>query len=195
MAIQQGQITITGFLGSEPTPLGLRDGARAACRFRLACTRGYRDGDGRWQSLPTTWITVKAFRELALNIVNSLHKGEAVIVVGVLSTQEWPGEDGKPRSHTFIEASNVGHDLNYGVTVVRRIAKEQNDAQPTRQQRQDEGRADAPVDLGVDASRIDPCTGEVTVDEAAQAEVISEANAVAAQAAEPVGAGTRRDDF
>ena len=36
MAIQQGQITITGFLGSEPTPLGMHDGARAACRFRLA---------------------------------------------------------------------------------------------------------------------------------------------------------------
>ena len=112
MAIQQGQITITGFLGSEPTPLGMHDGARAACRFRLACTRGYRDGAGRWQSLPTTWITVKAFRELALNIVNSLHKGQAVIVVGVLSTEEWKDEDGNPRSHTFIEASNVGHDLD-----------------------------------------------------------------------------------
>ncbi|WP_026644537.1 single-stranded DNA-binding protein [Bifidobacterium sp. AGR2158] len=193
MAIQQGQITITGFLGSEPTPLGLHGGARAACRFRLACTRGYRDGDGRWQSLPTTWITVKAFRELALNIVNSLHKGEAVIVVGVLSTEEWPGEDGKPRSHTFIEASNVGHDLNYGISVVRRLAKGQSDTQGARRPRQADGVDDAPVDL--DGVQIDPRTGEVTDDAAAQAEVVAEAQAVADQAAEPVAVGAPPDDF
>lgn len=195
MAIQQGQITITGFLGSEPTPLGMHDGARAACRFRLACTRGYRDGAGRWQSLPTTWITVKAFRELALNIVNSLHKGQAVIVVGVLSTEEWKDEDGNPRSHTFIEASNVGHDLDYGVTVVRRIAKEQNDAQDARPPRPGEGRDDAPAELDAQAVQVDPRTGEVTADEAAQAEVVAEANAVAAQAAEPVAVGAQGDDF
>ncbi|KFI57916.1 single-stranded DNA-binding protein [Bifidobacterium cuniculi] len=124
MALQQGLVTITGFLGSEPVLFG-REGGRPACTFRLGSTRYYLDREGEWQQLPTTWITVKAFRTLALNMVNSFHKGEPVIVSGVLGTEEWTSEpDGVRHARVVIEASNAGHDLNYGVTAIRKIPRD-----------------------------------------------------------------------
>ncbi|MEE1295633.1 MAG: single-stranded DNA-binding protein [Bifidobacterium sp.] len=133
MALQQGQVTITGYLGSEPVRFG-KDDRRPACTFRLGCTRHYQDRNGVWQQLPTTWITVKAFRTLALNIVNSFHKGEAVIVTGVLGTEQWLTEpDGVMHSRMVIEASNAGHDLNYAVSTIRKIARDSARAQANAQ--------------------------------------------------------------
>lgn len=74
MAIQQGTVTITGFVGSMPVPFG-RSGESRDARFD-GSTRRYRDGGtGEWRNLPTTWITVKAFRTLASNARMSLHVG------------------------------------------------------------------------------------------------------------------------
>lgn len=146
MALQQGLVTITGNLGNEPMLYG-KDPGRPACVFRLGCTRRYMDKTGVWQQLPTTWIAVKAFRALALNVMGSLRKGDAVIVCGVLGTEQWTSEDGVVHSRIVIEASNVGHDLNYGITAVRKIQKEQNaDAKESRTTRNPGG--DAPVELG-----------------------------------------------
>jgi len=62
MAIQQGTVTITGFVGSMPVPFG-RSGGVEGCSFRMGSTRRYRDGGtGEWRNLPTTWITVQDAR-------------------------------------------------------------------------------------------------------------------------------------
>ena len=66
---------------------------------------------------------MKAYRTLSENICQSFKKGEPVIVTGVLATETWNGENGESRSRTVLEASNAGHDLNYGVTALRRFAK------------------------------------------------------------------------
>lgn len=48
MAIQQGTVTITGFVGSMPVPFG-RSGGVEGCSFRMGSTRRYRDGGtGEW---------------------------------------------------------------------------------------------------------------------------------------------------
>ncbi len=56
--------------------------------------------------------------------MGSIRKGNPVIVCGVLGTEEWAGEDGEMHSRLVLEASNVGHDLNYVTTICRRMAKE-----------------------------------------------------------------------
>ncbi|WP_236036967.1 MULTISPECIES: single-stranded DNA-binding protein [Bifidobacterium] len=115
MALQQGQITITGRVGSNPQGHG-NGSPPTICTFRLGSTRGYYDASRKWRSLPTTWITVKAYRTLAANVHASVRTGDPIIVVGVLATEEWSSENGEKRSRIVIEASNVGHDLNYGMT-------------------------------------------------------------------------------
>lgn len=129
MAIQQGTVTITGFVGADPTSFG-KENAPAGCTFRLGCTRSYRNGDNReWKDMPTTWFTVKAFRQLASHARMSLHKGDPVIVTGLLNTEQWNTQSGETRSRMVIEASNIGHDLNYGVGELKRFRKSASDSQ------------------------------------------------------------------
>lgn len=109
----QSQITITGNVGADPTRFG-QEGGTPACSFRLASTRSFWNRrTNAWQEATTTWITVKAFRSLALNAMQSLHKGDAVIVSGTLATEEWE-RDGMTRTNLVIEAATVGHDLTKG---------------------------------------------------------------------------------
>lgn len=129
MAIQQGTVTITGFVGADPTAFG-KENAPAGCTFRLGCTRSYRNGDNReWKDMPTTWFTVKAFRQLASHARMSLHKGDPVIVTGLLNTEQWNTQSGETRSRMVIEATNIGHDLNYGVGELKRFRKSVSDSQ------------------------------------------------------------------
>ncbi|WP_163200228.1 MULTISPECIES: single-stranded DNA-binding protein [Bifidobacterium] len=110
---QHSQIVITGNVGKEPVRLGAQGGT-PMCTFRLASTRSFWNRrTGQWQEGNTTWITVKAFRSLAMNIMQSVKKGDPVIVVGDLITDVWE-RDGAQRSSMAIEASHVGHDLNRG---------------------------------------------------------------------------------
>jgi single-strand DNA-binding protein len=111
---QQGIITITGFVGANPIGFG-REGKTGGCSFRVGSTRSYfHAASGEWKDQPTTWMTVKAFRTLALNVLASVRKGDPVIVSGLLNTEEWQ-QDGNNRSRIVIEASAVGHDLSRGV--------------------------------------------------------------------------------
>lgn len=123
MALQQGAVTITGYLGADPQQYG-RNPSRPACTFRLGSTRRYQDRNGVWQQLPTTWLTVKAFRGLAANIMQSLHRGDPAIVTGLLNTEQWRDEQGVDHSRLVLEASNVGFHLNYVVTMSMRTPRE-----------------------------------------------------------------------
>lgn len=112
---QQGVVTINGFVGAEPVGFG-REGGPPACSFRIGCTRSHFDMASKtWSDHPTTWITVKAFRALAANVRVSVHKGDPVMVTGLLDTEQWQ-RDGVERSRLVLEASGVGHDLSLGVS-------------------------------------------------------------------------------
>ena len=116
---QQGNITINGFVAADPVSFGQAQGIEA-CSFRLGCTRRhYNSTKGEWIEHPTTWMTVKAFRSLATNIRFSVHKGDPVVVTGVLNTENWQ-HDGTSRSRIVVEAAAVGHDLALGVSSFQR---------------------------------------------------------------------------
>ena len=130
MAQQQALITITGYVGANPTQFN-KDGMPHASSFRMASTRRYFDNrTQQWKDLPTTWITVKAYRNLSENICQSLKKGEPVIVVGSLATETWADMNGKSQSRIVLEASAAGHDLNRGVTTLRKFVKPNDQSQP-----------------------------------------------------------------
>ena len=105
MTQQQGLLTITGYVGGQPTQFN-REGMPHASSFRLASTRHYFDGrTQQWKDLPTTWITVKAYRGLSESICQSFKKGEPVIVTGVLAAESWVDQNGKQQSKLVMEAN------------------------------------------------------------------------------------------
>ena len=156
---QQGSITINGFVAADPVSFGQAQGIEA-CSFRLGCTRRYYNSTKReWIEHPTTWMTVKAFRSLATNVRFSVHKGDPLLVTGLLNTETWQ-HDGTNRSRIVVEATAIGHDLALGVSTYQRtkapnrptpgIAEVQDDMEATAEGAIDsttENRADSGADM------------------------------------------------
>ncbi len=113
MSINEIKTTVFGFMGTQPTRLG-QPGSTPVCSFRLGSTPAYYDAAaGVWKRKSTTWLTVKAFRTLAVNALACLHKGDPVMVSGSLVTEEWTS-DGQPHSSLVLVADGIGHDLARG---------------------------------------------------------------------------------
>ncbi|KFI40336.1 single-stranded DNA-binding protein 1 [Bifidobacterium actinocoloniiforme DSM 22766] len=131
MAMHQTRMTIAGFVGKDPTRVG-QEGGTPVCTFRLGSTDGFYDARTQaWREFPTTWITVKAFKSLANNVLQSVRKGDPVLVTGSVSTEEWV-KDGQKRSSLVLEADGVGHDLNLGVSIFQRVKVGSSSARGTR---------------------------------------------------------------
>lgn len=113
-------VTVVGWAATHPREI-TGDGV-AYTSFRLATTpRRYDAKQGAWTDGRTEWLTVKAFREAALNIAASVHKGDPVVVQGRLRSEEWAGENG-PRTTLVLDVVALGHDLTRGrSTFVRSV--------------------------------------------------------------------------
>lgn len=112
-------VTVTGWAATDPK---LHVGAQGSTlvSFRLASTSRYFDrAKEEWVDNPTEWFTVRAFRNAAITIKQSVLKGQPVVVHGRLKSNEWEAEDGK-RFDLVIDAFAVGHDLTRGIATFTR---------------------------------------------------------------------------
>lgn len=118
---------ILTFHGNVGTPVQLREGATVPwVLFRVASTPSTWDQASRsWRDLPTTWMSVKAFRNLAQNVAESLSVGDPVVVIGRLRTETWATKDGEARESTVLDATLIAHDLTRGVARFRRMDRQQ----------------------------------------------------------------------
>ena len=129
-------IALTGIVATTPRHLVTSSGL-AITSFRLACRqRRFDRVKNAWVDADTNWYTVSSFRQLAHNVVQSVHKGEPVVVTGRLRIRDWENED-RAGTSVEVEADAVGHNLSWGTTaLVRSIAPaaaEQRDADPAVQ--------------------------------------------------------------
>ena len=91
--------------------------------FRLASTpRRFDRGQGQYVDGTTTWITVQCWRYLAVHVRDAVRRGDPLVVVGKLKTEEWTKE-GVRYSRMVLEALAVGHDLNRGVSAFTKIPR------------------------------------------------------------------------
>ncbi len=112
-------ITLTGLVATTPRHLVTSEGLPITS-FRLASTqRRYDRGAQKWIDGETNWYTITAFRQLAVNVVGSVNKGQRVVVSGKLRVRDWESGD---RAGTTVEvdADALGHDLSWGTSVFTR---------------------------------------------------------------------------
>jgi len=112
-------VTVAGWVATEPKsnvgPTGVR-----VTSFRLASTSRYFDRDkGEWVDGRTEWFTVRTFRSGAITVLNSIHKGQPVLVTGRFRTSDWESDAGT-RTDLNIDAASVGHDLTRGTATFHR---------------------------------------------------------------------------
>ena len=84
--------------------------------------------------MPERW------RQLAVHVRDSIRRGDPVVVVGRLKTEEWTKDEVR-NSRMYLEASAVGHDLTRGtstfVKAPRRIDTVTDDAAEVREALED----------------------------------------------------------
>ncbi|GAB3172971.1 hypothetical protein GCM10027059_43140 [Myceligenerans halotolerans] len=113
------KVTVTGNAGSDPV---IRRSSRGTewTRFSVASTRRIRDTDGEFYDGPTIWFQVKAWGHAAVNISESVRKGQPVMVAGRLEVEEW-GDDTHRRTSLVINADSVGPNLMKGRAAFQRV--------------------------------------------------------------------------
>lgn len=116
-------ITIVGRLGSDPE-LRFNATGDAICNLRVVTSRRYKDNNGEWQERDTTWWSVTAWRQLAENVAESLHKGDEVIVRGDLRSREYETQQGEKRTAWEVDAKAVGPNLARAVAVAKKVQRE-----------------------------------------------------------------------
>ncbi len=98
-------ITITGRLAEDPTVL------ESLTEFVVLSNRRKADEAGEWSNTDTSRFTIKTFRSLATKATD-LTKGEAVIVVGSIVTDNWTDtETQQNRYKQVVLAHAVGKSL------------------------------------------------------------------------------------
>lgn len=112
-------ITLIGFVATAPKHFVTSEGLPITS-FRLASTqRRFDRAQGRWADGETNWYTITTFRQLAINAVGSVSKGDRLIVSGRLRIRGWEAGD-RSGTNIDVEADAVGHDLSWGTATFTR---------------------------------------------------------------------------
>ena len=115
------QVTLHGYVGQDVTLKQL--GRFDVATFRVGTTPRWRDGQGQYHNGETVWTSVTCWRGLALNVKESVHIGDAVVVIGKMRAERWTTAEGEKRERQCVEATTVAHDLAKGTSIFRKNAR------------------------------------------------------------------------
>lgn len=126
------QITADGLVATTPRHIVTQDGLPITS-FRLASSnRRFDRAQNKWVEGETNWYTITCFRQLAINVAASINKGDRIVVTGKLRVRDWDNGD-RAGTSVEIEATALGHDLNWGTGQFTRtvLVREQDPATAT----------------------------------------------------------------
>ena len=89
-------VQLIGFLGKDPEKRQVRGNGANFTVLSVATQQSWKDANDEWQS-KTEWHRVVAFNRLGDRIADSLHKGDHVLVDGMLVSSKYERENGKTK--------------------------------------------------------------------------------------------------
>src|SRR4029450_5346641 len=111
--------SIPGNLAADPE-LRFTNTGIAVANLRVAVTQRLQDKDGTWRDGETSFHRVTVWRQQAINLADSLAKGDRVMVTGRLRQRSWETPEGERRSSTEIDADEVGASLKFHTAKLER---------------------------------------------------------------------------
>jgi single-strand DNA-binding protein len=147
--VSQITVTAVGTVGTEPNHLRTAEGTEVTT-FRLVVTERRFDAKQQsWIDGDTSWFTVVSYKQLAVNVAGSVHKGDRVVVTGRLKLRDWTDANGRTGTSANIIADALGHELLWGTTKYERTARRPESAPPAApSEGDDEEAAPAAADWG-----------------------------------------------
>ena len=89
-------VQLIGFLGKDPEKRQVRGNGSNFTVLSVATQQSWKDANDEWQS-KTEWHRVVAFNRLGESIADTLHKGDHVLVDGILVSSKYERENGKSK--------------------------------------------------------------------------------------------------
>jgi len=89
-------VQLIGFLGRDPEKRQVRSNGANFTVLSVATQQSWKDSSDEWQS-KTEWHRVVAFNRLGESIADSLHKGDHVLVDGLLVSSKYEPENSKSK--------------------------------------------------------------------------------------------------
>lgn len=118
------RITIEGGLTRDPE-LAFAASGNAHVRFSVAVGSRRKNQAGQWEDGESAFWDCVAFKRLAENIAESLHKGDRVIVTGTLKPETYE-KDGQQRRSIKVMVDNIGPSLLFATASVTKAARSGN---------------------------------------------------------------------
>jgi single-strand DNA-binding protein len=89
-------VQLIGFLGKDPEKRQVRGNGTNFTVLSVATQQSWKDSNDEWQS-KTEWHRVVAFNRLGESIADSLHRGDHVLVDGLLVSSKYERENSKSK--------------------------------------------------------------------------------------------------
>ena len=112
-------VQLIGFLGKDPEKRQVRGNGANFTVLSVATQQSWKDSNEEWQS-KTEWHRVVAFNRLGESIAESLHKGDHVLVDGLLVSSKYERENGKSKK---AKATKVAIFWSVRANSVRRLSR------------------------------------------------------------------------
>jgi single-strand DNA-binding protein len=113
--------TIVGNLVDDPE-LRFTNTGIAVTNLRVAITQRIQQ-DGEWRDGEPSFFRVNVRRGQAEHLVDSLAKGDRIMITGRLRQRTWETPEGGRRSVAEIEADEVGASLKFATAKVERATE------------------------------------------------------------------------
>jgi len=120
-------VQLIGFLGKDPEKRQVRGNGANFTVLSVATQQSWKDSQDEWQS-KTEWHRVVAFNRLGESIAESLHKGDHVLVDGLLVSSKYERENGKSKK---AKAAQFGVFWSVRANSVRRLSRAEAEVPPS----------------------------------------------------------------
>lgn len=100
-----------------------KESGKPWARLNVAVNNRVKSQDGSWTDGPTSFYRVTAFGSLAENAMDSLHKGDTVVVSGDLTVEGFVRQDGTNGVSQEITADHLGASLRFGTVAITKASK------------------------------------------------------------------------
>lgn len=118
-------LAFEGTITKDPV-LAFTAGGIAVATFNVAVNERKKDETGKYVNGDASYYTCNVWRTQAENVVESLKKGDTVVVVGKVKMKSWEKE-GVKRSSAEVEVDSVGISLRWETFTKNAVKDEKPD--------------------------------------------------------------------
>jgi single-strand DNA-binding protein len=131
-------LVVVGNLTRDPELKFVKGSGQAFARFSVADNYSWPSKNGGDRESKVSYIDCIAWGAIAENIVETLTKGDRVIVYGRIDQQNWETEDGERRTKLELDVDAIGPELRFATANVSKMSS--GDSRPRNSGRSEPSR-------------------------------------------------------